>query len=177
MSIRRSSAITSWPRSAKSKAMVQIDLLTNTDLRTVEEFENLIVWQSPASAIRPDHSTVGRRKVELGSEEPTATAMYRGENAIYVSVWPLPGSNEIEVSTGTARRDGRVATRFAPHVDMEFAYDGTKFMRKSLVRNFQNADGNDSDRRRSSFSCSWDRCEPRWSRWSLCRYRWSVPRW
>ncbi|GAA4461940.1 efflux RND transporter permease subunit [Novipirellula rosea] len=113
---------------------VQIDLLTNTDLRSVEEFGDLIVWQAPASANGP--GTIIRlsdiARVELGSEEPTATAMYRGREAIYVSVWPLPGSNEIEVATRLHEAMAELEPELPGHVDMQLAYDGTKFMRRSL---------------------------------------------
>ncbi|EMI21606.1 hydrophobe/amphiphile efflux family protein [Rhodopirellula maiorica SM1] len=113
---------------------VQIDLLTNTDLRSVEEFGDLIVWQAPASADGPGAiirlSDIAR--VELGSEEPTATAMYRGREAIYVSVWPLPGSNEIEVATRLHEAMAELEPELPAHIDMQLAYDGTKFMRRSL---------------------------------------------
>jgi len=114
---------------------VQIDLLTNTDLKSVEEFEDLIVWQAPSAANRP--GTIIRladvARVELGSEEPTAMAMYRGREAIYVSVWPLPGSNEIDVSTRLREAMATMQPTLPKHIDMQLAYDGTKFMRKSLA--------------------------------------------
>ncbi len=113
---------------------VQIDLLTNTDLQSVEEFRDLIVSQLPSSATGPGKiirlSDIAR--VELGSEEPTAAAMYRGEKAVYVSVWPLPGSNEIEVSTRLRAAMQELQADLPSHIDMQLAYDGTKFMRKSL---------------------------------------------
>ena len=113
---------------------VQIDLLTNTDLQSVEEFRDLIVSQSASSATGPGKiirlSDIAR--VELGSEEPTAAAMYRGEKAVYVSVWPLPGSNEIEVSTRLRAAMQELQVDLPSHIDMQLAYDGTKFMRKSL---------------------------------------------
>lgn len=114
---------------------VQINLLTNTDLRSVDEFDDLIVWQSPSSSAGP--GTVIRlsdiARVELGSEEPTATAMYRGDDAIYVSVWPLPGTNELDVSSNLQAAMAHLETTLPDHVDMQLAYDGTKFMRKSLA--------------------------------------------
>lgn len=114
---------------------VQIDLLTNTDLKSVDEFAEMIVWQSPSSDEGP--GTIIRLKdvarVELGSEEPTATAMYRGDEAIYLSVWPLPGSNEIEVASRLRAAMEQLQPQLPGHVEMELAYDGTKFMRKSLA--------------------------------------------
>jgi multidrug efflux pump len=114
---------------------VQIDLLTNTDLRTVEEFEQLIVRQ--VSPSRDSPGTIIRladvARVELASEEPMMTALYQGKEAIYVSVWPLPGTNEIEVSTGLREAMDALRPELPVHIDMELAYDGTKFMRKSLA--------------------------------------------
>ncbi len=114
---------------------VQVDLLTNTDLRTVEEFENLIVRQIPPSVDSP--GTIIRladvARVELASEEPMMTALYRGKEAIYISVWPLPGTNEIEVSTRLRAAMDELRPELPGHVEMGLAYDGTKFMRKSLT--------------------------------------------
>lgn len=107
---------------------VQIDLLTNTDLRTVAEFQDLIVSQQGAGIIRlRDVATV-----ELGSEEPLATAMYEGREAVYLSVWPLPGSNEIEVANGLLAGIERLRPMLPEHVEMELAFDATKFMRDAL---------------------------------------------
>lgn len=114
---------------------VQVNLLTNTDLKTTEEFADMIVWQSPSSESGP--GTIIRlsdvARIEFGSEEPTATAMYRGDEAIYISVWPLPGSNEIEVAAGLRAAMAELEPTLPSHVDMELAFDGTKFMRKSLA--------------------------------------------
>lgn len=114
---------------------VQVDLLTNTDLKSVEEFENLIVWQAPSTDDSP--GTIIRlsdvARVELGSEEPLMRAMYRGKDAVYISVWPLPGTNEIEVSNRLQAAMSELQSELANHIEMELAYDGTKFMRKSLT--------------------------------------------
>ncbi|MCC7337008.1 MAG: efflux RND transporter permease subunit [Pirellulaceae bacterium] len=107
---------------------VQIDLLTNTDLRTVEEFQDLIVSQREGGIIRlRDVATI-----ELGSEEPLATAMYEGREAVYLSVWPLPGSNEIDVANGLIAGLERLRPSLPDHIEMELAFDATKFMRDAL---------------------------------------------
>ncbi|MEM9645821.1 MAG: efflux RND transporter permease subunit, partial [Planctomycetota bacterium] len=114
---------------------VQVDLLTNTDLKTVEEFEDLIVRQIPPTEDSP--GTIIRladvARVELASEEPQMKAMYRGKEAIYISVWPLPGTNEIEVSTNLRAAMRSLEDDLPEHIEMGLAYDGTKFMRKSLT--------------------------------------------
>jgi multidrug efflux pump len=107
---------------------VQVDLLTNTDLRTEEEFEQLIVSDQDGAMIRLGDVA----RVELGSEEPLATAMYGGKEAVYVSVWPLPGSNEIDVAHRLRRSIESLRATIPPHIDMQLAFDATKFMEDAL---------------------------------------------
>jgi multidrug efflux pump len=107
---------------------IQVDLLTNTDLKNTEEFEDLIVSQRNGSTTRlRDVATV-----ELGAEEPMATALYGGKEAVYVSVWPLPGSNEIEVAHKLRSELDRMRPTLPAHIDMQLAYDATKFMEEAL---------------------------------------------
>lgn len=107
---------------------IQVDLLTNTDLRTVEEFEDLIVSQREGAITRlRDVATI-----ELGAEEPMATALYSGKEAVYVSVWPLPGSNEIDVAHKLRAELERLRPGLPEHIDMQLAFDATKFMEDAL---------------------------------------------
>lgn len=107
---------------------VQVDLLTDTDLKSEEEFRNLIVSQKDGAAIRlQDVATV-----EFGSEEASMVAMYRGREAVYVSVWPLPGSNEIDVADRLMVSMEQLRGSLPKHVEMNLAYDATKFMRDAL---------------------------------------------
>ncbi|MFO0923398.1 MAG: efflux RND transporter permease subunit [Pirellulales bacterium] len=107
---------------------VQVDLITNTDLRTVSEFEDLIVAQRGGATIRLKDVA----KIELGAEEAMAIAMYGGKEAVYVSVWPLPGSNEIEVSHRLRAEMERMRPTLPEHIDMQLAFDATKFMEDAL---------------------------------------------
>ena len=107
---------------------VQVDLLTDTDLKTVEEFQQLIVWQNDGAVIRLGDVA----KVELGAEEASMVAMYRGKEAVYVSVWPLPGVNEIDVANRLSRAMEELKPSLPSHMEMGLAFDATKFMRDAL---------------------------------------------
>jgi multidrug efflux pump len=107
---------------------VQIDLLTNTDLKTPEEFQDLIVAQRNDATIRLGDVA----KVELGSEEPMMNAIYGGKPAVYVSVWPLPGSNEIEVAHNLRAEMGRLKDTLPSNIDMQLAFDATMFMENAI---------------------------------------------
>jgi multidrug efflux pump len=107
---------------------VQIDLLTNTDLKTPEEFRDLIVAQRNDATIRLGDVA----KVELGSEEPMMNAIYGGKPAVYVSVWPLPGSNEIEVAHNLRAEMDRLKESLPTNIDMQLAFDATMFMENAI---------------------------------------------
>ncbi len=107
---------------------VQVDLLTNTDLRSIEEFEDLIVSQQGGATIRLRDVA----RVELGAEEPQMVAMYEGKEAVYVSVWPLPGSNEIDVAYRLRDAMETLRATIPKHVEMELAWDATKFMQDAI---------------------------------------------
>jgi multidrug efflux pump len=107
----------------------QVDLVTNTDLKSVEEFEELVVTQRPTGTIRLKDIA----RVELGAEEAGAVAMYKGKDAVYISVWPLPGVNEIEVSRNLREALESLRSTLPDHLQAEVAFDATQFMEEALT--------------------------------------------
>jgi len=107
---------------------VQVDLLADTDLRSVEEFQRLIVREDKDRIVRI--SDLGR--VELGSEEETANVRHNGKDAVYLSVWPLPGANEIAVAYALRAELDRIRPDLPPDTEISLAYDGTVYMESSL---------------------------------------------
>jgi multidrug efflux pump len=107
----------------------QIDLVTNTDLKSVEEFEELVVMQRQTGTIRLKDVA----RVELGAEEAGAVAMYKGEDAVYVSVWPLPGVNEIDVSRRLRAALDALRSTLPEHLKANVAFDATLFMEDALT--------------------------------------------
>src|SRR5262245_26017210 len=108
--------------------LVQVNLLANTDLRAVDEFENLIVAERNGGIVRL--SDVAR--VELGAEEAAMVAKYNGQQGVYLGIWPLPGSNEIEVAAALRHEMERIRPNLPSDVDMKLVWDGTMFMRDAL---------------------------------------------
>src|SRR5690606_11275461 len=70
--------------------------------------------------------------VELGSEEPLGEAGYNLDPALYLSVWPLPSANEIDVSNRLQKAMERVAANLPPRVALRLVYDGTYYMRNAI---------------------------------------------
>src|SRR5256885_2002316 len=108
--------------------LVQVNLLANTDLRTPEEFKNLVVAERNGAIVRL--SDVAR--VELGAEEADFITKFSDKEAVYMGVWPLPGSNEIEVANRLHAEMGRIRPQLPSDIDMQMAYDATVFMTDAL---------------------------------------------
>src|SRR5688572_26162123 len=109
--------------------LVQVNLLANTDLRAVDEFENLIVAERNGGIVRL--SDVAR--VELGAEEAAMVAKYNDQQSVYLGIWPLPGSNEIEVAQALRTEMDRIQATLPSDVEMRLVWDGTMFMRDALT--------------------------------------------
>ncbi len=108
--------------------VVQVNLLANTDLRSVDEFQKLIVAERGGAIVRL--SDVAR--VELGAEEADMVAKYSEQEAVYLGVWPLVGANEIEVANRLRQEMERLRPTLPKDIDMRLVYDGTMFMRDAL---------------------------------------------
>src|SRR5829696_7173709 len=109
--------------------LVQVNLIANTDLRTTAEFQDLIVADRGGAVVR----LTDVAKVELGSEEPDMVAKFSEKEAVYMGVWPLPGSNEIDVAKNLHAEMDRIRPTLPKDVEMHLAYDGTVFMRDALT--------------------------------------------
>jgi multidrug efflux pump len=108
--------------------LVQVNLLANTDLRAADEFQNLIVAERDGAIVRLSDVA----NVELGSEEAATVAKYNHAQSVYLGVWPLPGSNEIEVAKHLREEMDRIERGLPQDVDMRLVWDGTMFMRSAL---------------------------------------------
>jgi multidrug efflux pump len=108
--------------------LVQVNLLANTDLRSADEFKKLIVADRGGAIVRL--SDVAR--VELGAEEADMVAKYGEVEGVYLGVWPLVGSNEIEVAHRLRDEMERIRPTLPKDIDMRLVWDGTMFMESAL---------------------------------------------
>jgi multidrug efflux pump len=107
---------------------VEVNLLANTDLRSTEEFENLIVVEREGAIVRLRDVA----RVELGAEEADMVAKYNDRESVYLGVWPLVGANEIDVAAALRAEMERLRPTLPGDVEMRLVWDGTVFMRDAL---------------------------------------------
>jgi multidrug efflux pump len=108
--------------------LVQVNLLANTDLRSVDEFNELIVTDRGGAIVRLRDVA----KVELGAEEADFVTKFSEKEAVYLGVRPLIGVNEIEVAHRLRAEMDRIRETLPKDIDMRMAYDATVFMEDAL---------------------------------------------
>src|SRR5216683_6499963 len=73
-------------------SMVSVNLIANTDLRTADEFRQLVVKEENGVVVRLGEIA----DVELGAENYEQDVRFNGEAATFMGVWVLPTANSLE---------------------------------------------------------------------------------
>ncbi|CUS38721.1 efflux RND transporter permease subunit [Candidatus Nitrospira nitrificans] len=107
----------------------QINLLANTDLRSAQEFEELIVADRGGAIVRLKDIA----KVEREAEEADMVAKYNQAQGVYLGIWPVPGTNEIDIAHRLRDEMERIRPTLPSDIDMKLVWDGTMFMRNALA--------------------------------------------
>jgi multidrug efflux pump len=109
--------------------LVQVNVLANTDLRSVDEFKQLIVAERRGAVVR----LADVARVELGAEEAQLVAKYNEQEGVYLGIWPVPGANELQVADGLRAKMEEIRPTLPKDIEMRLVWDGTMFMRDALT--------------------------------------------
>src|SRR5512141_1215960 len=108
--------------------MVSVNLVANTDLRTAEEFRQLVV--------KEDHGTVVRlgeiADVVLGAENYEQDVRFNGETATFMGVWVLPTANSLEVIDRVRAAMPEIQAQLPPAIRAGIPYDSTEYIRNAI---------------------------------------------
>src|SRR5512136_1182251 len=74
-------------------SMVQVNLTANTDLRSVREFQQLVIRQHNGGVVR----LADVADVVLGAEDYDVAVNFSGQTAVFIGVWALPTANSLDV--------------------------------------------------------------------------------
>ena len=74
-------------------SMVSVNLVANTDLRTAEEFRQLVVKESNGTVVRLGDVA----DVVLGAENYDQEVRFNGQGATFMGIWVLPTANSLDV--------------------------------------------------------------------------------
>ncbi len=98
-------------------------------LASVEEFEDLVVGTGEDGSLIK-LKDVGR--AELGAENYDTSAQFKGNAAVGMGIFQLPGSNALEVGTAVKETLSQLSQAFPPGMNYQIALDATEFVQVSL---------------------------------------------
>lgn len=109
-------------------SMVQVNLKANTDLRTREEFENMVIKRDGAKLVYLRDIA----DVSLGAESYDEDVRFGGKAATFMGIWVLPNANSLDVIKSV--RDIIPSIRDAAPKGMlvGIPYDATAYIRDAL---------------------------------------------
>jgi multidrug efflux pump len=109
-------------------SLVQVNLTANTDLRSVEEFQNLVVRNSGDKLVRLGDVA----DVVLGAEDYDSEVRFSGEKAVFMGVWPLPNANSLDVIRRVRAEMTAIQKELPSGLEGRIAYDATKYIEDAI---------------------------------------------
>ncbi len=105
-------------------SLIQINLTANTDLRSVEEFKQLVIRQQNGAIVRLQDVA----DVVLGAEDYNTEVRFSGETAVFMGVFVLPSANSLDVIRRVRTEMDSIEHDLPSGLKARVAYDGTKYI-------------------------------------------------
>ena len=109
-------------------ALVTVNLTANTDLRTVEEFQNLVLRESGGAIVRLKDVA----DVVLGAEDYDSVVRFSGEQAVFMGVWVLPNANTLDVIRGVRAELEKIKKELPAGLEAGIGYDSTVYITDAI---------------------------------------------
>lgn len=109
-------------------ALTQYNLTTNTDLRTLEEFQKLPILEANGGVIR----LADIADVELGAESYESEVRFSGNEAVFMGVWVMPTANTLDVIREVRNQLAIIKSELPEGMVGEIAYDSTDYIENAI---------------------------------------------
>src|SRR6266704_955481 len=109
-------------------SLVQVNLTANTDLRSVREFQQLVVRESQGARVRLSDVA----DVVLGAEDYDAAVNFSGQTAVFVGVWSLPNANSLDVIRRVRTEMTSLQKEIPEQLKGLIAYDATSYIQSAI---------------------------------------------
>jgi multidrug efflux pump len=109
-------------------SMVSVNVIANTDLRTPEEFRQLVVKQSDGAVVR----LADVADVVLGSENYEEEVRFNGQAATFMGVWVLPTANTLDVIAQVREEIPAIQAQLPAGMTVGIPYDSTEYIQDAI---------------------------------------------
>ncbi len=110
-------------------SLVQVNLTTNTDLRSVDEFRQLPIRERGGAVVRLGDVA----DVVLGAESYDAAVNFTGQTAVFIGVWALPNANSLDVIKRVRADLDSLQKEIPKQIQARLAFDATAYVRDAIT--------------------------------------------
>ena len=109
-------------------SLVQVNLTTNTDLHTVDQFKKLVIRRQNDTIVRLQDVA----DVELGAEDYDTRVSFSGQNAVFLGIHALPNANIIDVVKRVRKELDDIKKDVPRGLDIEIGYDTSEYVNSAI---------------------------------------------
>jgi multidrug efflux pump len=109
-------------------SMVSVNLVANTDLRTADEFKQLVVKNNNGVVVRLGEIA----DIVLGSQNYDSEVRFNGETATFVGIWVLPTANSLEVIKQVRAAIPGIQAELPTGMKVGVPYDSTAYIQDAI---------------------------------------------
>src|SRR5256714_10458634 len=109
-------------------SMVSVNLVANTDLRTADEFRQLVVKQQDGVVVRIGDIA----DVVLGAENYDQDIRFNGEAATFMGVWVLPTANSLDTIANVRQALPGIQAQLPAGLKLGVPYDSTAYIQDAI---------------------------------------------
>jgi multidrug efflux pump len=109
-------------------SLVQVNLTANTDLRSPQEFQQLVVKQREGAVVRLGDVA----DVALGAEDYDVAVNANGQTAVFMGIFPLPNANSLDVIQRVRLEMDGIQKEIPEQLKAKIAYDATGYIRSAI---------------------------------------------
>jgi multidrug efflux pump len=109
-------------------SMVSVNLVANTDLKTPEEFRQLVIKEKEGTVVRLGEIA----DVQLGAENYEQDVRFNGQTATFMGIWVLPNANTLDVISRVRKAVPDIQAQLPVGMKLGIPYDSTEYIREAI---------------------------------------------
>jgi multidrug efflux pump len=109
-------------------SMVSVNVVANTDLRTAEEFRQLVVKEASGVVVRLGDIA----DVVLGAENYEEDVRFNGQAATFMGIWVLPTANTLDVIRKVRDEIPGIQAQLPAGMTVGIPYDSTEYIQDAI---------------------------------------------
>jgi multidrug efflux pump len=113
---------------ATKGSMVSVNLIANTDLRSPDEFRQMVVKEQNGVVVRLGEIA----DVVLGAENYDQDVRFNGETATFMGIWVLPTANSLDVIKQVREALPAIQSQLPAGMKVGVPYDSTEYIQDAI---------------------------------------------